>query len=141
MLIITKSAKVSKTDVSLGPRETYSLVIITNLDNHPRHHSWQSVFMLIICLSLTTNKLERQVWQEFLSPCPKRSNSCKNHAVSCNQKFGPQTLCLAFSGGGTMHMGVKVLMEVHLWGIQKDFTKDVTSEGGLSQNLREKGAF
>lgn len=26
-------------------------------------------------------------------------------------------------------MGVKVLMEVHLWGIQKDFMKDVTSEG------------
>ena len=135
-----KNAKISKTCVSLGPQETYSLVI-TKLDNCPRHHSWQSIFMRIIHSSLTTNNLETQVWQEFLSPCPKRSNVCKNLAVSWNQKLGPQTLCLAFSGGGTKHMGVKVLMEVHLWGIQKDFMKDVTSEVDLSQNLREKGAF
>lgn len=87
--------------------------------------------MLIIHLSLTTNNLERQVWQEFLSPRPRRSNLCKNRAISWNQKLGPQTLCLAFSGDGTKYMGVKMLVKVHLWGIQRNFMKGVTSGEGL----------
>ena len=49
--------------------------------------------------------------------------------------------CLALSGGRARYTGVRMLEEVHLWGIQKGFMKEGTSEEVLKKNLRKKGAF
>lgn len=128
---ILRNAKVSQDPCVPEPSRNICLVVI-KLDNCPRHHSRRSISMLIIHWSLTTNNLERQVWDELLSRHPKRrSNFCKNHTVSWNPSLSPRTLCL-----------ISQMMEPGMWGwgcswrftpegIQKGFLKEVTPEEGL----------
>ena len=54
--------------------------------------------------------------------------------------MGPQIL-LGPLRSRARYTEVRVLGEVHLWGIQKGFMTEGTSEEVLKKNLRKKGAF